>query len=358
MKEVAAKRLPKARLSEFLDRLVQETVLVAPVENGGVPVFRPVQSSQEVVLKYVNTVSAPKEFLFPHTEDVFRFETGPEQVKVEEVLFDGAQVVFGLRPCDLASFLLLDKVFLTGDFEDAQYRARRDRTLLIGLACERVADSCFCTTYDLSPGSPAGADVMFYADENDDGSYQIEILTERADRLLPGMNDLLEEGEEQELQVVRQAYLDKPVPLSDGLDLEGVKEKLDQMWDHTYWARVSKKCHSCGICTFNCPTCHCFLMQDEKRGEYGIRFRCWDSCMFPDFVLAAGGHNPRPTQKERARQRFMHKLTYFVDRYGAYLCTGCGRCIEQCPVGLHIAGVISDVSNLEIADPKEAASHG
>lgn len=355
---MAAKRLPKAKLTEFLDRLARESALIAPVEDDGIPVFRPVESGQEVVLKHINTVSAPKEYLFPHTENVFRYSTGGELIEVEPIVFEGTQVMFGLRPCDLASFELLDKVFLTGDFEDAQYKARRDKTVLIGLACERVGDSCFCTTYGLSPGATKGADVMFYADGKDDGAYEIEILTERGAAALEKTGDLVVAGAEAGLKEVKQTYVDKPVPLAEGLSLEGVKEKIDQMWDHTYWARISKKCTSCGICTFICPTCHCFLMQDEKKGEYGVRFRCWDSCMFPDFVLAAGGHNPRPTQRERSRQRFMHKLTYFVDRYDAYLCTGCGRCVEKCPTGLHIAGVISDINQLEIAESEEVASHG
>ena len=76
-----------------------------------------------------------------------------------------------------------------------------------------------------------------------------------------------------------------------------------------------------------------------------IRFRCWDSCMYSDFTQMAGG-NPRTTQMQRFRQRFMHKLVYYPKRYGGtYSCVGCGRCVEKCPQHLNIVKVIKEFAN-------------
>ena len=59
--------------------------------------------------------------------------------------------------------------------------------------------------------------------------------------------------------------------------------------------------------------------------------------MFPKFTLHASGHNPRPTFKERVRQRVLHKFSYFPLREeGLYGCVGCGKCIEICPVNWNI----------------------
>ena len=50
--------------------------------------------------------------------------------------------------------------------------------------------------------------------------------------------------------------------------------------------------------------------------------------------------NPRKTQKERFRQRFMHKLVYFPENNdGVYSCVGCGRCLAKCPVSNNIVKV-------------------
>ena len=72
--------------------------------------------------------------------------------------------------------------------------------------------------------------------------------------------------------------------------------------------------------------------------------RCWDSCQFPLFTLHASGHNPRPTYKERMRQRIMHKFNYCPENFEETFCVGCGRCIANCPVNLDIREVIKEIN--------------
>ena len=80
------------------------------------------------------------------------------------------------------------------------------------------------------------------------------------------------------------------------------------------------------------------------------RFRCWDSCMFSDFTKMAHG-NPRLTQKERFRQRFMHKLVYFPENNnGEFGCVGCGRCLVSCPISMNIVKVMKKLTEGEKND--------
>jgi sulfhydrogenase subunit beta (sulfur reductase) len=103
----------------------------------------------------------------------------------------------------------------------------------------------------------------------------------------------------------------------------------------------------CGICTFLCPTCFCFDIVDEaQRGE---RVRNWDTCMFRVYSQEASGHNPRPTKAERTRQRIMHKFAYWIDNINEIGCTGCGRCVQYCPVNLDIRHIISSAQSYKIA---------
>ena len=82
------------------------------------------------------------------------------------------------------------------------------------------------------------------------------------------------------------------------------------------------------------------------KGDDGVRIRNWDSCMFPLFTKETSGHNPRSSQKERWRQRVMHKFRYYVDNFDAIACVGCGRCVMACPVNLDIRKIVTDISKL------------
>jgi ferredoxin len=113
-----------------------------------------------------------------------------------------------------------------------------------------------------------------------------------------------------------------------------------ELFDAPFWEDAAFPCINCGTCTYLCPTCWCFDIQDEVLGKDGDRIRNWDSCMFPLFTLHGSGHNPRDTKTQRVRQRFMHKLKYYVDKYqNGVQCSGCGRCVRYCPVNIDIREV-------------------
>jgi heterodisulfide reductase subunit C len=122
------------------------------------------------------------------------------------------------------------------------------------------------------------------------------------------------------------------------------KEYAFASWDdaeeNAKWAKLSEACLGCGTCTFVCPTCQCYDIRDFDTGHGIDRFRCWDSCMYSDFTKMAHG-NPRLSQKERFRQRFMHKLVYYPENNeGIFGCVGCGRCVEKCPISMNIVKVM------------------
>ncbi|WP_288906372.1 4Fe-4S dicluster domain-containing protein, partial [uncultured Treponema sp.] len=81
-------------------------------------------------------------------------------------------------------------------------------------------------------------------------------------------------------------------------------------------------------------------VRDFDTGNGIKQVRCWDSCMYSDFTQMAAA-NPRLTQKERSRQRFMHKLMYYPMAHdGTFSCVCCGRCLESCPINMNIVKVI------------------
>ncbi len=103
----------------------------------------------------------------------------------------------------------------------------------------------------------------------------------------------------------------------------------------------------CGACAYTCPVCHCFDIVDEGNGREGVRARNWDACQFPLFTLHASGHNPRHGQGDRQRQRIYHKFHVYPEKFGEILCTGCGNCARNCPVGLGVLPLVTEIPHAE-----------
>jgi sulfhydrogenase subunit beta (sulfur reductase) len=339
-----SKIIKKSRLTGLLDRLAKEYDLIGPVRENVIS-FKPVKSGSEVTLDFVNSVLSPKNAFFPQTETLFRFSGNGEGFKTEpEPETNRERVIFGIRACDARSLHLMDMVF-GGQLEDSYYMQKRAKTILIGLACFNPAETCFCPTFGIDPTSPEGVDIVF---TDVDDRYWVQAMTERGASLLDQLAEFFDEplGDEAKLKEEKAAGLTG----MKKLDVAGLPDKMEPLYDDAYWESIGLKCLGCGICTYLCPTCHCFDLVDEARDEGGERFRSWDSCMFPDFTLMASGENPRPNQKARVQQRFFHKLKYFPDRYGEIACTGCGRCLKYCPVNINITKIISDVMSGKTED--------
>lgn len=330
------KTILKLRLAELLQAMARDFRILAPVKSEAVNRFTPWQEGLTVNLEE-NTVLPPKDIFFPQTEKMYKFKVKGSSVNIEEFAEDEQkQVIFGIRSCDMQSIDCLDKVFLTKGYEDLFYKTKREKTLLVALACNRPQDTCFCESMGLNPLAAPGAHVQAY-DLGDAlglvaNTPEGEELLAKHDRLFTGQNAV--------------------PPKVEGFNLKagvaGIPEKLAQMFEHPIWDEVSQTCLGCGVCAYLCPTCHCFDISGNVKGGEGYKFRCWDCCMFSEYTRMAGGHNPRPSKKERVRNRFMHKLCYFQERYGQLLCTGCGRCIAKCPVGMDITAIIEKIKEAEI----------
>jgi ferredoxin len=202
--------------------------------------------------------------------------------------------------------------------------------------------SCFCTSVDGSPTSTQGADILL----TDLGeSYLVEFVTPKGESLAAYFGeataaDVGAEAKKKEIAEKSAAAIQSKIPG------RAIKPILDVSFEHPFWDTIYGKCLACGTCTYMCPTCHCFDISDEIKGDDGVRIRNWDSCMFSLFTKETSGHNPRTSQKQRWRQRLMHKFKYYVDNFDAIACVGCGRCVMSCPVNIDIRKIVQDISKL------------
>jgi ferredoxin len=254
---------------------------------------------------------------------------------------DERLLLFGIRPCDALAIACLDKLFNEfGSTKDPYYARRREKSVVVALACNEPRDTCFCTSVGGSPAGTEGADAVAF-DLGD--TLLLEAVTPKGEGFLESLGETV--AAQASDNEARKTVSAKAVEKVRKLDTAGLKEALEKSFDSPVWSSVAEICLGCGLCTYQCPTCHCFDISDEKKGGEGRRIRTWDSCQFPLFTLHASGHNPRPSKKERMRQRIMHKFQYTVDNVGKAFCVGCGRCVANCPVNLDIRQTIKRVTS-------------
>ena len=289
----------------------------------------------------LNTVRSPKDFFFPQTEDLMAFKTEGKNIEVIDTRKESEDfVVFGVRPCDVKSFDILDRVFLSEPV-DSFYASRRAHGVIVSVACTRPSETCFCKTFGINPASPAG-DVAAWKTED---AVYFEANTEKGAALLESLGALLTDCDDAavtEQKAKIDAVMDK-LPLKDLTTDAFGGGKTSELFNNPAWDELSQSCLGCGTCTFVCPTCQCYDIKDFNTGNGVVRFRCWDSCMYSDFTKMAHGNN-RLTQKERFRQRFMHKLVYYPENNeGLFSCVGCGRCLAKCPISMNIVKVMKKI---------------
>ena len=339
--------LRKERLESFLETLLRDRAVFAPVRKGESLLFESIESARDFVPGHGNTVNSSKDALFPQTERLFAYRNEEKGIRIDVPSPEQkGQVLFGVRPCDARAFLLLDGVF-GGDRADPYYGDRRANTVVISLACAHPDPACFCLALGGGPCSPEGSDLLLL-DLGD--RYLAEAQSEQGKTLLE--EESFESVDDETLVSASQARKEaessmNSAALGERVLGKGLQERLERLFDDPLWSDLTESCLGCGVCTYLCPTCHCFDICDEVSAGAGERIRIWDSCQFPLFTQQASGFNPRTSVKERFRHRIMHKFSYLPGNGNLTGCVGCGRCVRSCPVNLDIREVLEKISKDE-----------
>ena len=328
------KKLSLSKLPELFAAMAKTGEVYIPAnDESGQAKFTAWQEGMTMT-ENLNTVRSAKDLFFPQVEQMVDFKVEGKTIEIIENRHTAEDfVIFGVRACDLRGFEILDKVFLS-DPVDTFYKERRDHGIIVALACHEPEETCFCHNFGIDAANPMG-DVTAWKTAD---TLYLRANTEKGEKLLAAC--ALEDSDDTavEAQKAETKKIFEKLPIH--LDLTGFDgEHLMEKFNNEAWAELSEACLGCGTCTFVCPTCQCYDVRDFDKGNGVQRYRCWDSCMYSDFTMMAHGTN-RPTQKERFRQRFMHKLVYFPsNNEGVYGCVGCGRCLQKCPINMNIVKV-------------------
>ncbi len=332
------KKIQISKLPRLLSAIAKNQALYLPVDTKSGAEYKRYEEG-DTLSRACNTNRSAKDFFFPQVENMAGFKVEGKKIEIIDTREECEDfVIFGARACDVRSFDILDRVFLA-DPVDTFYKNRREHSTVVSLACDMPEETCFCGTFGIDAANPAGDVTAWIAGDE----MLFRANTEKGEALLSSLD--LEEGDaakaEEEQAKIRKILALLPI---QNLNTDHFKaEKLMEHFSDPKWKELYKACLGCGTCTFVCPTCQCFDIRDFDTGNGIQRYRCWDSCMYSDFTQMAADQ-PRHTQMERFRQRFMHKLVYYpANNEGIFGCVGCGRCLAKCPINMNIVKVIKEI---------------
>ena len=319
-------RLSETELRRQITGLMRDFDVVAPAYVDGVKDYVLLTDADELALDDELPYKSPKDAVFPRTEKMFTIDENgvvrqPEAVK--------RTLLFAAPPCDVAALRILDAVFTGGKarFKDAYYDKRRSSLVTVGKACDSKKRGCFCDERGIDREYAQDCDA--FIKKTGDG-WLMQAQTAEGEALFNG-----EPAEPMKTGSVQEVTLE-------------LKTDENALFDAIDWGLFTTTCQGCGVCTFVCPTCHCFELRDSMENGAMTRSRVWDSCMFPRFTLHASGHNPRAGRPERFRQRVLHKFVYMRENFGVTACVGCGRCIRECPGGVSIKKAVMALKESEV----------
>ena len=286
-----------------------------------------------------------KEILFPQMERIlkYRYDAEAQSVTMEKQYFEKPKVLFGLRPCDLAGILVLDRFFIGQEFVDDVYLTHRHQSLLITNTCNRPFPQCFCVCTHTGPGADEGYDLDLT--KLKDG-YLVQVGSAKGQAVADAHN--WKKADAAYLEE-RNTVIDRSVSLFPDMAKDNkawISRAMNRITTGfvkpEIWEYIGNQCLECGACSFVCPTCSCFNIEDAKMcdGECE-RLRTRDSCSFEGYTRMAGDHNPRKPVEDRRNKRFFCKLSYSQSK--KYLrpgCIGCGRCQWVCPGDIGLPNVV------------------
>jgi len=319
-------KLPKENTYEFLERLKDWGRLYAPVKiSEKFYDFREVEDVRNVEFHYNRTIMPPKKFFFLPREKMFEFSISKAEYR-ETIENVEPFVLFGLHACDIHGLKIMDTIYLD-EFPDKYYKVRREKGIIIGISC-MPDEYCFCNLRE-TDFADDGFDLFLH--ELPDG-WLIRVGTPTGHRIVDKSIKLFEEVTTQDICAFREFENKRANAFKYHEDWGNLRYLLELEMEHPMWDEQSELCLACGNCNLVCPTCRCYEVIDFPNldGDTGYRERRWDSCQLRSHGLVAGGHNFRPTKKDRFMNRYLCKNSY-NEKLGISYCVGCGRCTYFCP---------------------------
>jgi len=333
------KYLTHENLIKLLDVLKEDYLVYVPVKKGEQRFYKKYEkSTDDIIIGEVRAFEPLKAF-FSRARGIVAEDFKSSIPNSTHKPF----CIVGVKACDLKGFKIQDFVFKGKDYQDPFYIKEREENLIISADCTLAIDTCFCLALDVKPHPTAGFDINISEVE---GGYSVEVGSNKGKEVIDKNASLFQDAGKAIIEGKNEIRKDVIKKVEDNIKNSDIphqdkyKGAVEKKFESDIWEDEAKTCVECGACTNICPTCHCFLLYDQKDKEKMARLRVWDSCMLKGYARVAGGGNPRGKLWMRLRNRFIKKFDFFPKVADVYACTGCGRCISACPAKIDIRKIL------------------
>lgn len=333
--------ISKKQIFSLLQSGLKTHRLFAPVPKKQYFSFEEVKNKndfQKIVFGYDTTILPPKKVFMPSEEVMFEYK----KYRITEPKQDKPAFIFGVHPADIYGILQLDEI-MTNPKPDYYYLRRRQNAIIIGISpIEHSAD--FSAKWGVTENLETMAEFDIFLKKKDGDNYLAIAGTKKG-------VEMLKKAKAKKTDKKALAEIEKsrvavaPTEAAKIYDQDILKKAVIASRESKIWDELEKICMGCGICTYVCPLCYCFDVEDQTDYSTGACSRCrkWDACTLPNFAEIAGGKNFRPALKNRYFNWYFHKFVRGLEEYGQAQCVGCGRCSKFCPAGINVEKVLDKI---------------
>lgn len=320
-------------ISPFLNDLIDRVPVYGPVKSESSAFskyrFARLKSAKELEIGYGPTVIPPKKYLFPAKSDVFLYEKGEIFPPTNKEF-----ILFGVNKRDGEGLFYLDEIMTKPISEIDFENSRQNMRLII-----------------IDPQPPSNAlNCDLYLQRIDKDHFMAYPFSDFGETLVQTKYF----GHNKNVGTISGRNLPDEVIFHPRL-----AEIVENSRDHKIWDELTEKCFTCGICSYVCPLCYCFELEDTVKittetatDIKGSREKRWDSCMLPDFAKVSF-KNYRPEYRDRIYNWYHHKFVRMPRELGFPGCVDCGRCMHFCPANINYREVLKEL----IEDDKKSKLH-
>ena len=184
------RKISLSKLDVLFGEIAANYALYLPVDTKAGAKFERWEAGK-TLSDALNTVRSAKDFFFPQMENLMDFKMEGKNIEVIDTRSESEDfVIFGVRACDVKSFEVLDRVFLS-EPADTYYQNRREHGVILSMACTKPVETCFCGTFGIDAASPEG-DVVCHKTED---ALYLDAKTEKGQKLMAALESVTQEAD-------------------------------------------------------------------------------------------------------------------------------------------------------------------